>query len=210
MKEGRIYRLSTLRFIPKGDKVSKVLIHLLSRIFHRHASQSQASLITMTVMSDSLCASLLKCSATGDSSVLRCVISYRWPLTLIWSGWLVSPTYWRPHLLHIIKYITLEDLQEALNFTLNTFPVVWLENSPVAISIEQVLHLGAPQGWLPGDSSSVVVRVDETFEGWRKQANVQKWQHLSHLYFSHARSDKDIQTKAHTRWRKHVYYVGLK
>ena len=141
---GRIYKLSTLRFITKGDEVPKVLIHLLSCIFCRHASRLRENSITMAVMSDSTCAPLLKRSATGDSSVLQCAISYQWPLTLICSGWPVSPTYWRPHLLHIIKYIMLEDLQEALNFTSNTFPVVWLANSSVAISIGHVLHLGAP------------------------------------------------------------------
>ena len=40
----RIYRLSTLRFIPKGDEVPKVLIHLLSHIFRRHASIVNPSL----------------------------------------------------------------------------------------------------------------------------------------------------------------------
>ena len=73
----RYHRLSTLRFIPEGDEVPRVLIHLLSRILRKHASRLRASSITMTAMSDSLCAPLLKCSATGDSSVLRCVMSYR-------------------------------------------------------------------------------------------------------------------------------------
>ena len=47
--------------------------------------------------------SLLKCSITGETSILRCMMSDRWPRFLAWSGWLVSPTYWRPHLLHVIR-----------------------------------------------------------------------------------------------------------
>ena len=46
---GRIYRLSTLRFISKGDEGPKVL--LLTRIFLRHVSRLRASSITMTAMS---------------------------------------------------------------------------------------------------------------------------------------------------------------
>ena len=56
-----------------------------------------------------LCLPLLKCSATGNSSALRCAKSYQWTLLLM-RGWPTLPTYWRPHLLHIIKYITLEVL----------------------------------------------------------------------------------------------------
>ena len=67
---GRIYKQWSLRFIPKGDEVPKVLINLLSRIFRRHVLLLRASSITLTVMSDSMCASLLKCSPTGDSAVL--------------------------------------------------------------------------------------------------------------------------------------------
>ena len=142
----QIYRPSTLRFILEGDKVSRVLIHLLSLIFHKHASRLRASSTARTAMSDSLCVLLLKCSATSVSSVLRCAVSFWWPLILIWRNWPVSPTYWRPQLLHVIKYITLEDLQEAKNFTLNTFPVVWLENSSVIIRMGQGLHLDTPHG----------------------------------------------------------------
>ena len=35
----RFHRLSTRRFIPEGDKVARVLIHLLSFTFRRHGSQ---------------------------------------------------------------------------------------------------------------------------------------------------------------------------
>ena len=70
-------RLSTRRFIPEGNEVSRVLIHLPSFIFRRHGSQLGDNLITMTDMSDSKCAPLLKRLATGDTSVLRCAMSNR-------------------------------------------------------------------------------------------------------------------------------------
>ena len=41
-------------------------------------------------MSATECAPLLKYSTTGGASVLRCVMSNRWPLILPWSGWFVS------------------------------------------------------------------------------------------------------------------------
>ena len=37
------------------------------------------------------------------------------------------------HLLHVIKYITLEDLQEALTFTQNCSPVVKLEKMSMTL-----------------------------------------------------------------------------
>ena len=75
---------------------------------------------------------------------------YLWLLILQCNGCPFSPTYCWPHLPHVNKYITLEDLQEAVTVTLNSCPVRWLENSPVAGSIRQVLHLAAPHGRLPG------------------------------------------------------------
>ena len=76
-QKGRFYRLSTWRFIPEGDEVSRVLIHLPSFTFRTHGSRLVDSSITMTIMSDSECAQVLKCSATGDTSVLQCVMSNR-------------------------------------------------------------------------------------------------------------------------------------
>ena len=75
----RIYTCihTTLRLIPEGYEVPRVLIHLLFWIFHRHGSRLRIWSITMTAMSANECASPLKCCATGDSSVLRCVMSYR-------------------------------------------------------------------------------------------------------------------------------------
>ena len=142
----RFHRLSTRKFIPEGDEVSRVLILLPSFTFRRHGSQLGDSSITMTVMSATECAPLFKCSAAGETSVLRCVMSDRWPLILAWSGWLVSPMYWRPHLLHVIRYTLLEELQVERNFTLNNCPVVWLENPSVTFNVGQVLHLGALDG----------------------------------------------------------------
>ena len=66
-----IYWLSTLKFIPEGDQVSRVLIHLPFITFGRHGSRLVDSSITMTVMSDSQCAPLFKCLVTEDMSVLQ-------------------------------------------------------------------------------------------------------------------------------------------
>ena len=90
----QVYGPLTLRFIRKGNEVPRVLIHLFSLTFRRHTSQLWVNSVAMTAMSDSSCVPQLKCSATGDSSVLRSAMSYRWPLILIWSGWPISPTYW--------------------------------------------------------------------------------------------------------------------
>ena len=171
--ESRLHRLSTRRFIPKGNAVPRVLIHRLSRIFRKHGSRLLTWSITITAMSVCECASLLKCAATGESSVLRCAMSWRWPFILRCKAWPVSPTYCWPHLLHIIKYIILEDLQEAVIVTLNCSPVVWLENSSVASSIGQVLHLVAPHGRLPGalfgvDVKFALTRISLKFFGRRK------------------------------------------
>ena len=100
---GRFLRLSSLRFIPRGNKVSRVLIHLLSLTLHRQGSWLRVCSITMTDMSARLCSQLLKCAYMGDSSVLQCVMSNRWPFTLRWNGWPVSPRYCWPHLLHVIN-----------------------------------------------------------------------------------------------------------
>ena len=97
-----------------------------------------------------------------ETSVLLCKMSERWSFTLQWRGHPVSSTYCWPHLLHIIRYSTLEDLQEALIITLNCSPVVWLEKAFVAKNIEQVLHLAAPHGWLPGSSCDVDVKDAHT------------------------------------------------
>ena len=115
----RFHSESTLRFIPEECEVPRVLIHLLSRILRRHGSRLYSWSITATTMSACECPSPVKCTATGDSSVLLCAMLKRWPLTLRCSGWPVSPTYCWPHLLQVIKSIILEDLQEAANFILN-------------------------------------------------------------------------------------------
>ena len=71
----RFHRLSTQRIIPEGNKVSRVLIHLSSFTFRRHGSRLGDNLITMTVMSATESAPLLKCSATGETTVLQCMMS---------------------------------------------------------------------------------------------------------------------------------------
>ena len=68
--------------------------------------------ITITIMSISKYALLLKWWATGYMSVVWCTMLKWWPMTLTGSGWLISP-YWRTHLLPIIKWTVLVDLQKA-------------------------------------------------------------------------------------------------
>ena len=62
------------------------------------------------------------------------------------------------HLQHVIKWITLEDLQEAFTFTLKC-PLVLLENSSVVNNIGQLLPLEAPHEWLPSGFWKVDVRA---------------------------------------------------
>ena len=133
----QIQRLSTLRFIPCGSAVLRCLIHLLSFNFSRVVSMLYNWPITITAMSFTKCAMLFKSTTTGDSSVLWSAMSNRWPFILQWRGWPVSRTCWWPHLLHCIKYMRLEDLQEAFPFTLYHWPVVWLANSSLVFSIGQ-------------------------------------------------------------------------
>ena len=76
----------------------------------------------------------------------------QWPLTLESSGCPVATTYYCPHLLQVTREIILEDLQEAVQFVLNTWRVVWLVNSSVAVNIGHVLQPAAPQGHFPGGS----------------------------------------------------------
>ena len=52
----RFHRLSTGRFIPEGNEVSRVLIHLPSFTLRGHGSRLVDSSITMTVIFDSECA----------------------------------------------------------------------------------------------------------------------------------------------------------
>ena len=73
------------------------------RILLRHGSWLYSWSITATTMSACECPSPVKCTTTGDSSVLRWAMLKRWPLTLRCSGWPVSPTYCWPQLLQVIK-----------------------------------------------------------------------------------------------------------
>ena len=66
LKGGRFLRLSSLRFIPRGNNVPMVLIHRLSLIYRRQGSWLRVHLITMTHMSARVCGPLLKCDDTGD------------------------------------------------------------------------------------------------------------------------------------------------
>ena len=129
-------------------------VAIYTRFFlHSHANEKAWVRGYVTTMSACECPSPGKCSATGDSSVLLCAMLKWWPLTLRCSGWPVSPTYCRPHLLQVIKQIILEDLQEAVNFILNFWPVLWLVNLSVAINIGHILQPAALHGRLPGTHS---------------------------------------------------------
>ena len=141
----RHHRLSTLRFIPEGNKVPRILIHLLSQILCRHGSWLETKSITMTVMSARECAWWLKWATTGESSVLLCMIWWWRPFILRCNGWPVSPTYCWPHFLHVIRYIMIKDLQETTIEILKHLPVVWLVSVFVVKSNGQVLHLPDPQ-----------------------------------------------------------------
>ena len=126
MREGRIDRISTLRIIPRRGTMFPMFSSTCSVISSTDMRRcfEQAYRI-ITVMSDCMCALLLKWSATIDCSVFQCRISYQWRLTFIWNGWPVFPTYWRPHLLHIIKYITVvREIFTCKIFRLLTFHVV--------------------------------------------------------------------------------------
>ena len=97
---GRLHRLLTRRFIPKGNDVFRVLIHLLSRIFHRQGSRLCTWSMTITVTFVWECASVLKCADTGESSILLCMMSKWW--LLICSGG-VAP--FRPHTVGRTSYM---------------------------------------------------------------------------------------------------------
>ena len=115
------------------------------------ASSFQHLFMIMTDKSASVWPSLVKWAATGDSSMRLWAMLKRWLLIREWRGCPVSPTYWRPHLLHCIKQITLDVLQEARSFNLKCSPVTLLDNMSVVTSMGQVLHLALKRK-LPGGS----------------------------------------------------------
>ena len=71
---GRLHRLSTWRFVPKGNEVLRVLIHLVYQVLRRQGSWLCTWSMTITVISACECGLLLKCTAMGESSVLLCMI----------------------------------------------------------------------------------------------------------------------------------------
>ena len=129
---GRFHRVSTQRFIPGGNEVLRVLVHLLFHILPRWRSWLCTWSMTITVISACECDSLWKWAALGESSLLLCKISEQWPLILQQTGRPVSPMYCWSHLLYVIRYITQEDLQESLIIISNCSPGVWLEKVSVA------------------------------------------------------------------------------
>ena len=63
----------------------------------------------------------------------------RWLMIREQRGCPVSPTYWRPHLLHCIRSITLDILQGPRSFSLKHSQVTLLENVSVVTNMGQVL-----------------------------------------------------------------------
>ena len=107
------------------------------------ASSIQHLSMIMIDKSASVWPSLVKSAATGDLSMRLWEMLNRWLLIQEWRGCPVSPTYWRPHLLHCI-------LQEARIINLKCSPVTLLENVSVVTNMGQVLQLVASQRKLPG------------------------------------------------------------
>ena len=116
------------------------------------ASSFQHLSIIMTNKSASVWPSLVKWAATGDSSMRIWAMLKRWRFIRERRGCPVSPTYWKPHLLHCINYITLNVLQEARSFSWKRSLVALLENVSVVTNMVQVLHLLASQRKLPWGS----------------------------------------------------------
>ena len=77
LKGGMFHRLLSLRFIPSGNNVRMILIHLLFLILLRQGSCLRVHSITMKDMAARVCGPLLNGDVTGDSSVLLCAMSYQ-------------------------------------------------------------------------------------------------------------------------------------
>ena len=86
------YRLSVLRFMPRGQAVSSMEIHRASLIFLRMVSSFLILLITRTYRSSMVWLSDVKWAATGFS-VLLCLILAWWLFILSFKAWSISPTY---------------------------------------------------------------------------------------------------------------------
>ena len=140
----RGYGLLTLRIIPKGDKVPKVLIHLLFRILGRHTSWLRARSVTITscLIVHVPCYWDVLSQEILHSSNVRYRISDHW---LSWSGWPVSPTYLkaRPPTRNWVFYVG--RLTRGTNLHLKYFSSSITVELVSSISIGYVLHLGAPQ-----------------------------------------------------------------
>ena len=118
------------------------------------------------------CHRRILCSLTPDVVTVKVILRCDdWPalLALCW-----------PHLLQIIKFITLQELQEATIEIVKHSPVVSLANVFLVRSIGQVLHLSDPQWLFPVTSCCVVVNVALTrrsfkFFRHRKAIKGGKW-----------------------------------
>ena len=151
--------MSKRKFIPLGHDMPRVLNHLLSRFFLWITSSVNSLSITHTDRSDSEWLALLKWAATGDSSILSWEMSNRWSFIILWSGCPDSPTYWRPHLLHFIRWTILLVLNDACILMVNRSPVALLTNTLVVFSMGQVLQWPVLHKKLPGVSFLCNVKV---------------------------------------------------
>ena len=88
------------------------------------------------------------CLATGFS-ILRCLMSNRWPVRQTRSAFSVSPTYWIAHRLHSIRYTTLLVPRSAVAFARNCAPVVELLNTVPVIIWAHAIQRGCSHGLFP-------------------------------------------------------------
>ena len=138
-------------FMPSGLRVLSSYIQKASLFRRRFKDESCNPVIfsiPWTDMSERECPSELKCLATGLSSLF--LMSYRWPLILVRSLFLVIPTYWIPHFLHVTRYIRLSVLHDILLLMWYSFPVTELLKVLEGTAWLQVSHPLCPHLKKPG------------------------------------------------------------
>ena len=137
-----------LRFRPSVVSDRIISIQRLSFRLRYSLSSLWISSITITFRSSIEWCGREKCLATGFS-ILRCLMSDRWPVKQTRSAFSVSPTYWMAHRLHSIKYTTLLVPQSAVAFTQNRAPVVVLLNMVPVFICAHALQRGCLHGLFP-------------------------------------------------------------
>ena len=137
-----------LRFRPSVVSDRIISIQRLSFRLRYSLSSLWIFSITITFRSSIEWCGREKCLATGFS-ILRCLMSDRWPVKQTRSAFSVSPTYWMAHRLHSIKYTTLLVPQSAVAFTQNRAPVVVLLNMVPVFICAHALQRGCLHGLFP-------------------------------------------------------------